>query len=259
MKSAIRALGWLTYILWLAIIAFTATALYSALQLRVDFGEPQTNTSVGTITMSQPFSIENNGFYDIYNLNLTTIIQERNGTPVSKASTVVRLLPSGRRINSAHNVSISLNGMSSAALSHLLFNGTEFNIEMNLALRYADVVPFRVSTNYTMPWGAPLYNITIRDITVNPYSATSVKVTLPFSFENNSFFDLNGTIRTEIINTLNQRVSTATALINAPPQSGYSTNLEFLVPVGSASSLKEVHIYFNTSVLSYGPVVIPLV
>ena len=259
MKHTIRALGWLIYVLWLVIIVFTATALYSALQLRVDFGEPQTNTSVGTITMSQPFSIENNGFYDIYNLNLTTIIQERNGTPVSKASTIVRLLPSGRRINSAHNVSINLNDLSSAGLSHLLFNDTEFNIEMNLALRYADVVPFRVSTNYTMPWGAPLYNINIGDVTINPYNTAHIRVILPFSFENHSFFDLNGTMRMEIINTLNQQVGTSTTPINAPPQSSYSTNLAFLVPVGSASSLKEAHIYFNTSVFNYGPLVIPFV
>ena len=259
MKSAIRALGWLTYILWLAIIAFTATALYSALQLRVDFGEPQTSASEGSITLSQPFSIENNGFYDIYDLNLTTIVQEHNGPPVSRDSTVIRLIPIGRRINSAHNVSLSLNALILAGLSHLLFNDTNLDIEMSVALRYADVITFKISTNQTLPWGAPLYNINIGDVTINPYNTAHIRVILPFSFENHSFFDLNGTMRMEIINTLNQQVGTSTTPINAPPQSSYSTNLEFLVPVGSASSLKEAHIYFNTSVFNYGPLVIPFV
>jgi hypothetical protein len=258
MKYAMRALGWLVYVLWLVIIVFTATALYSAFQMHVDFGEPQTSTSGGTINTSQTFSIENNGFYEIYNLNLTTVIQELTGTPVSRDSTVVRMIPSGRRIDSAHNVSFSLNDITSAGLSNLLFNDTNLEIEMSVALSYADTIPFKISTNYTMPWGAPLYHITIGDASINPQNAADARVILPFSFENHSFFDLNGTMHTEIINTLNQRVGTSTTSINAPPQSGYSTHLEFLVPLGSASTLKEAQIYFNTSVLSYGPVVIPL-
>jgi hypothetical protein len=238
---------------------FTATALYSVFQLRVDFGEPQTSISGGTITMSQPFSIENNGLYGINDLNLTTILQEHNGMPVSTASTVSHLIPTGGRLDSALNISISLNDMTSAGLSHLLFNDTTLNFEMSLALRYADIIPFRISTNNTLPWGAPLYNLTIGNIIINPSGTANVGVNLPLSFENHSFFDLNGTVRAEIINTLDQQVSTTTAPINAPPQSGYSTQLQFIVPMGSVGNLKEARIYFDTSVFSYGPVVVPIV
>lgn len=259
MKYTIRALGWLIYVLWLVIIVFTATALYSVFQLQVEFGEPQTTISRGTIVMSQPFSIENNGLYSINDLNLTTILLEPNGVPVTTASTVVRLISTGERLDSALNISISLNDVTSAGLSHLLFNDTNLNFEMSLALRYADIIPFGISTNNTLPWAAPLYNFTIGDMIINPSGTANVGVALPLSFENHSFFGLNGTVRTEIINTLDQQVSTATAPINAPPQSSYSTQLQFLVPIGSAGNLKEARVYFDTSAFSYGPVVIPLV
>jgi hypothetical protein len=104
-----------------------------------------------------------------------------------------------------------------------------------------------------------LYNLTIGDVVIDPYNSTNARVILPLSFENHSFFDLNGTVRTEITNTANQLVSTATAPINAPPQSSYSTQLQFLVPTASVSNLKEARVYFDTSVFSYGPVVIPIV
>jgi hypothetical protein len=208
--------------------------------------------------ISQLFYIENNGFYEIYNLNLTTVIQKLTGTLVLCGSTVVRLIQSGRRIDLAHNVSLSLKDITSAGLSDLLFNDTNLEIEMSAALIYADIIPITVSTNYSMPWGAPLYHMTIENASITPQNATDVRVILPFSFENHSFFDLNGTMHTEIINTQNLIVGTSTTPINAPPKNGYSTRLEFLVPSESANTLKEVQIYFNTSVLSYGPVVIPL-
>jgi len=258
MKQTIRALGWAIYVLWLIIIVFSVTAVYSAFQVGVALGEkPQASTSGGTMILSLPFSVENNGFYDISDLNITTIVQESSGALVSNSSTVVRLISSGKKVNAAHNISISLDSMTSASLSHLLFYDTDFDIDMSLGLRYAGVIPLKISTNSTMPWGAPLYNLTMGDITVDQYNTTHVKAVLSLSFENHSFFSLNGTIRTEIVNTLNQQIGGSTTPINAPQQSSYLTPLEVLVPLASAN-FKEARLYFDTSVFSYGPLVIPI-
>jgi len=257
MRQAIRALGWAIYILWLVIIVFTVTAVYSAFQLGLDFDDLQTSTSEGTVTLLLPFSLENNGFYDIYDLNITTILKESNGALVSNSSTVVPLISSGNKINATHNISISLENMTSAGLSRLLFYDTDLDMEMSFALRYAGVIPLKIGRNFTMPWGAPLGNLTIGDVAVNPYNSTHVRAILPFSFENHSFFSLNGAVRTEIINTLDQQVGGTTTLINVPPQSGYSTQFMVLVSV-SGSGFKEARLYFDTSVFSYGPVVMPI-
>jgi len=260
MKQAIRALSLAIYILWLIIMMFTVTAVYSATQLRIGFGEnTRTSTSGGTMTLSVPFYIENKGFYDISDLNISTIIQENNGALVSNSSTVVPLISSGSKVDATLNISITLNSMTTASLSRLLFNDTNFNVDMSLALRYAGVIALKISSNSTMTWGAPLYNLTLGDIqSIEPYNTTHVRAILPLSFENHSFFNLNGTVRTVIVNTAGQKVGGSTALISAPAQSGGTTPLAVFIST-SPGILKEAHLYFDfPPVFSYGPVVMPI-
>jgi hypothetical protein len=259
MRQAIRAIGWAIYVLWLVVIVFTVTAVYSAFQLGVDFRPPETSTSGGTISLLLPFSVDNKGFYDISNLNITTVIHESSGASVANTSTVVPLISSGNRVNATHKISISLENMTTDSLSRLLFNDTNLNIDLSLALEYARVIPLQISTNFTMPWGAPLYNLTLGTVAVSPYNSTHVRATLPLSFENHSFFSLNGTVQTEIRNTSNQKVGGSTTPISAQPQSGVTTiQLIVFFPLTSVSSFKEVRLYFDTSGFSYGPVVIPI-
>jgi len=260
MKHALRALSGAIYILWLIVIVFTITAVYSASQLGVDFNDqPRTSTSGAIMTLQLPFSMDNKGLYDISDLNLTTILKDNNGTLVSKSSTVVRLISSGNRVDTTHNISISLENMTSTSLSRLLFYDADLDADMSLALKYARVIPLEISTNIKnfTQWGAPLYNLAVGNVAVEPHNTTLERAILPLSFENHSFFTLNGTVRTEIINTLNQVVGGATTPINATPQRSYVIPLVVLVSAGYGS-FKEARLYFDNSVFSYGPVVMPI-
>lgn len=255
MKTVIRALGWATYIFWIILLFFSVTAAYSAFQLGQGFalGEPRTSTSNGTVTMSLPFYINNVGFYDIANLNFKTSVRDRFGAPVSDSSTFVQLIPRGDNSSITHNITLNANSMTSSQLSHLLFADSNLTVEASLKLDYAKIIPFEISTNFTMPWGAPLHNLTIGRI-----SMSGTRATVPFSFENHSFFELNGTMRLEIVDNLNQIVGQGTALpILAPPQSSYWSSLDVTVS-GDPANIRTARLYFQTSVFSYGPVVIPL-
>jgi len=255
MKQTIRALGIAIYVLWLIVIVFTATIMYSAFQLAegVAFGTAQTSTSGGTMTLSLPFSVDNKGFYDISDLNITTILQESNGALVSNSTTVVPLILHSNRVDATHNISITLDKMTSASLSRLLFNDTDFNVTLSLALKYAGVIPLKISMNFTTTWGAPLHNLTIGGIN---YNSTRSIAAVSLSFENHSFFSLNGTMRIEIINTLDLQVGATTTPINVPPQTPYLNPIEVPVSAGYGS-FKEVRLYFDfPSVFSYGPKVI---
>jgi len=251
MKQAIRALGWAVYVVWLVILVFTVTVVYSAFQLGVNFGEVQTSASGGSMILSLPFSIENNGFYEISDLNITTLIHGSNGAPLSNSTTVVGLISSGNKVDAMHNVSISLEEMATASLSRLLFYDTNLNVNMSLALNYAGVVPFKISTNFTIPWGAPLSNLTMG----NPYFRGS-SLFVPIIFENHSFFNLTGTMRLELFDDLNQQVGLATTPMNVPSHGVFNENVE--VSVSGSPTVREARLYFDTSVFSYGPVVIPV-
>ena len=212
------------------------------------------------MTLSVPFSIENKGFYDISDLNITTMIKESNGALVSNSSTVVPLISSGSKVNATHNISIALNNMTTASLARLLFNDTNFNVDMSLALKYARVIPLQISTSFpNFTWGAPLCNLSIGDIqSIELYNSTHVRAILPLSFENHSFFTLNGTVRTVIVNTLGQRVGGSTTQINIPSQSGGTTPLAVFVST-SYGRFKEALLYFDfPPVFSYGPMVMPI-
>jgi hypothetical protein len=212
--------------------------------------------------LSVPFSIENKGFYDIADLNITTLIKENNGALVSNSSTVVPLISSGSKVDSAHNISIALDEMTSASLARLLFNDTNFTVDLSLALKYARVIPLEISTSFqNFTWGAPLYNLTLGDvpsIESIPGNFTHVRAIFPLSFENHSFFTLEGTVQTVILNTDDQRVGSSTTPISVPAQSGGTTPLTVFVST-SPGVLKEVRLYFDfPSVFNYGPVVIPI-
>ena len=252
LKSVIRTLAWATYIFWIILIFFSVTAIYSAIQLAQGFrfGEPQATTHDGTATLSLPLHINNAGFYDITNLNLTTSISDSSGTSISNSSTFVQLIPRGRESSITHNISLSAGSMNSSRLSHLLFTDDNLTVDATVTMDYARVIPFALGTNLSMPWGAPLSNLTLGIISMSGASAT-----VPFSFENHSLFELDGTIRLEIVDNLDNVVGQGTRNILALPQSNYSDS----ITVGVSGVPAAERLYFQTSVFSYGPVVIPLV
>ncbi len=256
MRRAIRTIGWATNIFWIILLLFTITTVYSALQIRPGFGEPYTSASSSTLTVSLPFYIDNGGLYDITNLEVETSIKDDRDTLISDSSTIVPAIPHGKNVSATHNMAIDVSHMTSQDLSHLLLNDSLFNIDIVLGLDYANAVPFKVSTNFTMPWGAPLSNLTIGDVSVT-YNLTHVRVSVFVSFENHSFFDLNGVMQLEVMDITSQVIGSGMTSIYVPQDGDFEDNVEVLLS-GSPANIREAHLYFLTSVFNYGPVVIAL-
>jgi len=257
MRQAIRAFSWAANIFWIIMLFFAGTAVYSAVLLvnerAIGFGDPSISTQGGTVTFSFPFYINNVGLYDISNLSFTTLVNDKNDSLISDSSTPPQLVPRGSNVTVSYNITMSLSQMTTENLSYLLFDDSAFDVYITLRLNYANAVPFEISTNFTLPWGAPLSNLTL-----GPYSPTPSGVILPISFENHSFFELNGTMRLEIVDNVNQVVGEGTTNIKVQPQSGYGTGIDVSIS-GDPASIGKARLYFQTSVLSYGPVVIPFV
>jgi len=253
MRQAIRALGWATNVFWIILLFLTVTAVYSAFQISPEFGPYAMTAYNGTVTASLPFYIDNGGFYDISNLNLTTRIKDNRGTPISDSSTFVQLIPRGSNASVTHNMSMSISQMTTENLSYLLFNDSTFYVDIALKLNYANAVPFKISTNSTMPWGAPLSNLTLDRPNPTPMGAI-----VPLSFENHSFFELNGTMRLEIVDNTDHVVGQTVAVLNVQPQSSYGPGVYVSIS-GDPRNIRKARLTFQTTVFSYGPMVIPLV
>jgi hypothetical protein len=257
MKQAIRALGWATTVLWILVILFSGTVVYSAMQIGMDFqGDPQIATSDGALLMSIPFSIINNGLYDISKLNITTIITDENETVISSSSTFIKKIQRGSTVNETHDIQVSLADILNKNLTYMLFNDTTLTLDMLVTLEYADTIPLKIISNQTMLWGAPLYNLTVTEI--SPVSLNQVNISL--SFENHAFFLLNGTISLDLKDTDGAQVGSGSANVFAPPGDDYTIEIPVQMEtlLSDPSDIAEVHLWFEMDFFSFGPVVIDL-
>jgi len=257
MKYAVRALGWATKIFWIFIIAFSATSVYSAMNVRMSFGEPQLSLSSEFLVISIPLFINNSGFYDLSELNITVDVMDYNGSLVLTSTTFVSLIPRDSSVETMHNVSMSLDDIISKAEIYL-FNDTIFNVDMSMKLNFARVVPFRVSMNKTIPWGAPLYNFSVGGISYDYHNVTHQRVIIPLSFENHSpYFGVDGTMHIEMYNDRGEVIAFGTSSLDAPSNSKYEGQVELIVDVLKLTPSGEMHFYFETSMFSFGPMVMP--
>jgi len=266
MRQAIRALGWATKIFWIVIGVFMITCLYSAMNLiqaNMDlmmggrlFGKPEVSLHNGTTTVSLSFPFNNTGFYDISELSVTTRITDYNGTLISLSSTPEPLtIAAGNSVMMRHNISMSLDDMISKNLTYLFFNfsfnETAFNVEGSARLKFAHIFPFQISINGTMPWGAPLNNFSIGEVTSD---LINQKMIIPLSFENESpYFDVGGILNFSIYNYENEFVDSRTISLPLVRSRKSCVDFPLELPV-DFSKLKErgrIHFFFETSIFSF--------
>jgi len=258
MKQATKALGWATSIFWIILLLFTVTAVYSAFQIRPSFGDPSVSTSGDKLIVSLPFGLYNGGFYDISRFNITTVVSDSHGSEISSSSTFVATIFKGGNTSIIHNMTLNIGKMATSDLSFLLFNDSELNVTAILKLAYANAFPFEIAANISMPWGAPLANLAIGNISIAPFNSTHVRALVPLSFENHSYLEMSGSARLEVVDSTGNVVGEGATMFYAPSENRFETNVGVLLS-NSAAIIREVRLYFQTPFFTYGPVVILIV
>jgi hypothetical protein len=257
MQMAIRALGWATKLLWIIILVIVITIAYSATQINIAFGEPQTTTTAQAITISFPININNQGLYDLTQLNITTKITDQNSQTLADGTSIAQLVQRGTMETIVHSVTINFAQILTE--SSLIFNDTDLIVFQYVSLNYANAIPLSVHANYTMPWGAPLSNLAISNPTFTSYNTTHSIISVQLYFENhNQYMPVTGITRVEIYTARQTLKGTGTANIDAQPNTSYSTQVDVLVSnFRTLPPRGEIHVFFEVSAFNYGPVVIP--
>lgn len=256
MHQAIRALGWATKLLWIILIVIVITIAYSATQISIAFGETQTTTTEQAITLSFPININNQGLYDLNQLNITTKVTDQNSQTLANGTTIAQLVQKGARETIIHSITISF-AQILAQNSSLLSNDTDLIVFQYVSLNYANAIPLSVHANHTMQWGAPLANLVISNPTFHAYNSTHSIASVQLHFENhNQYMPVTGVARTEIYSTSHTLRGTATTNIDSQPNTSCSTQVDVLVRnFRSVPPRGEIHLFFETSAFNYGPVV----
>jgi len=249
MKIAIRMLTIATIILWIIILFFSVTAVYSVMNVDIKLGEVQMLPSSEGIIFSLPFSINNKGYYELADLNLTTRVTDPDGTMLDLSETIIPSIPQGTNVSSTHKIPIDLDTILSMDLVPLLLNDSSFNIEIFAGLNFARAVPVQLSTNVTMPWGAPFAYFSVGTISVSPYNSTHSEASIPVSFENHAILDITGTLKMEFYNNLDELIASGMTAISVPSQQSYADRILVYTRLQDISKLTgsgNLHMIFET-------------
>ncbi len=226
MKIPTKMLSIITIIIWIIIILFSITIVLSAMNLDVNIGEIQMSPSSKGIKFNAPFSINNEGYYELADLNLTTRVTDIQGTILDLTETYIPSISQGSTINESHTISIDLDVIRSMDLIPLLVNDSSFNLEIFVKLNFAKVIPTQLSTNITIPWGAPLAKFSVGDIFVSSFNLTHDEASIPVSFENHAIMDIQGRLQLDVYNENNEYIMSGESIIVAPSQQFYSEEIK---------------------------------
>jgi len=250
MKHALRALRWATIILWILLVFLIITLVYSSFNIGIDVGEPQLLIEDDRIIWAIPARINNGGLYGIYDLNITTVIEDADGAILLRSTSFVPLISREETRQIWHNISISLEKIPN--YQAYLTNDTNFIINHSVRLNFGKVVPCSFIFNSTMPWGAPLYNLHVGEPDYQ-FNATHCIISFNVSFENHSpYINLNGTIEIEILNDNGEVIGATEELFYAPSGSPWKETIE--IPVASTVEVTDyitIKATFKTSMFSY--------
>jgi hypothetical protein len=255
MNVPLRALSWAIRFFWLITLAFAVTCVYSATLINVEFGEPTPSSDESGFHVTFPITLDNRGYYSIADLNLTTTIADNENSSMSEATSHVPDIQPQSEITILHNVSLDLRSILTKA--DYLFNDSDLTLHASISLSYADLIPFGLEADTAIPWGAPLFNLTVGTPEYSSYDAVSLRASLPISFQNHSpYLSVTGTVHVEVLNSRNQLLGEDAVFVDVPSNTAYNGEFETLVNAATITHGAEIRVYFETEMFDYGPVVI---
>lgn len=245
MRHTIRALSWAIIILWVITLLLPITVALSLLKLlepnAIGFGEQTVSFSNGAFSLSTPFYINNTGDYDLSDMNITILVGSGNKT-LSTFTTPLLNVPAGTVLNSSYDVSFTLEEIA-AKSTELLTEDTDLNLSMSASFRIAYVIALGLSTTMTMPWGAPLHNLTVSEVS---YDVSSQELSVSVSFENHAAFTPTGAISLEIYDNKSQLIGSTEEYLEIPSGEPFSMSFNLTIDPTKITEKGFVRIYFET-------------
>jgi hypothetical protein len=146
------------------------------------------------------------------------------------SSTFIQEIKRGTAEPRLHNLSLSLTDIISNR--NLLFNDTELGIDLSLSFRYASTIALNLALNNTsMPWGAPLYNFTLKNTTVSNFNMTHLILDVLFEVENHSLFDILGDLNLSVNNEEGEFIGSGKGVLNIPSNSRLDESIGIVIEI----------------------------
>jgi hypothetical protein len=257
----IRVLGIVTSIIWVLLIAVIAISAYSRKDLSIQIDPPTPTFGQNhELILSTSVRINNTGSSDLKELNLTTQVFDPNGIELSKSCSSVAVVPQHENVTILHNITLSVDKLLQND-SQFLFEDSNLTMTMFGGVSLAGLLPSTISSNMTLPWGAPLYNFSLGKPQFSLFNNTHSLLTIPISFENHAWFNVAGNLKVGAYGTDNVVQFEGQTDVNALAKCPYNDGIELYAPVQTngilAFSGGHFEVTFSSDLCNYGPWVIP--
>jgi hypothetical protein len=252
-KQVIRALGWLSKLIWIVTILLPVTFGLSMGKLfqpdTIGFGEATTSFVNSRIRISLPFYINNTGYYDISNVNVTTVLKNSEGKNAVEGETLIPAIRAGSKVNASHEIEVILDELT-GEMEYLFFNDTMLNLNVSFSLKFAYILGVSLHTNLTIPWGAPLHNLTIYRIT---FDQSTGKLIIHVTFENHSPLTIDGTLQIMVYNNADEVIGNQSVPVEAVPGDLFLSEIPIEIDLSKLTNNGYVLLFFRSKEFSAGP------
>ncbi len=109
------------------------------------------------------------------------------------------------------SVELALTNLSPELRNLLLFNDTVLDLSLRAEAGVGDLLSAKVEGEASIPWGAPLYGLTVSSPSASLYNSSCLLIQVPLGFENHSpYIDLGTTASLTLLNASTRRDGSAT-------------------------------------------------
>jgi len=174
-------------ILVLIIIALSILPFLTG-NITVDFdtdGDTDWTYDDGVVRMTSPFTVDNQGFFDINDMVVEFALRDGNGDLIMDGQSVPMSAPAGRETDLQLQIEFDLNDLPSDMMCDMVFNGTELEFMVGFSARYTlDLVQAGAEIVSDMEWDAMLSQMEIDEMAAYPgYDGMDYYMQIPYSFQ----------------------------------------------------------------------------
>ncbi len=124
----------------------------------------------GVIHVEMPFTVRNDGFFDINDLTVSFTFMNEDGDVLAVSEGEPMDIPAGKETEVAIELALDLYDLDRQVRSDLIFNGTEMKFDAEISARYTlDMVQLSVEAGSDMGWGPFVSDLQVEEWNVQPW------------------------------------------------------------------------------------------
>ncbi len=142
MRVSVKALSIASTIIWFFFIAFSVSLAYSASAIKIEISETKIRLDSEKLKLFLDFQvlIDNNGFYDLNNVEIKATLYDWHGSFLVENKTFVRIIPYGSKVLLTLELMVDLSDIFELVVG----SNNPLLLKYEARINYASILPVKV-------------------------------------------------------------------------------------------------------------------